>query len=147
MFADVDPVFFVNFGHFGEGGFAEIFEIVAPNGGDGSIIIVPEFAFVAGAIGGDGGVARVDGLGFAIFVEEVGEANFEEDVVFFDVFLESVFVFDDGVFKGDAIGADEVGVDDEIVFGFEIADGHLFVPDLFGVGRLTSHTGGNSSDN
>ena len=55
-------------------------------------------------------------------------------------------MFDDGVFEGDTIGTDKVRVDDEVVFGFEITDGHAFIPDFFGVGGFGSHTGDDGAD-
>ena len=72
----------------------------------------------------------------AVFVEEVREADFDQNVVLFDVFVEFLFVFEDGVLEGDAVGADDVGVDDEVVFGVEVADGGLLVPDFVGIWGL-----------
>ena len=108
FFADIDPVIFAEARHLGSGGFAGAFEVIVPNGGDGEVVEVPEFVFVFGAVGGFGGVARIDGVSFAVFVEKIREADFDEDVVFFDVFFKVVFVFDDGVFKGDTIGTNEI---------------------------------------
>ena len=147
FFADFDPVILTELGHFGEGGFAEVFEVIAPDARDGGIVVVPEFAFVSGAVGGDGGVAGMDGVGFAVFVEEVGETDFDEDVVFGDVVLEIFFVLNDGVFEGDAVGTDKVGVDDEMVFGVGVADGGLRVPDFASGGGASRHTGDNGGDN
>ena len=55
-------------------------------------------------------------------------------------------MFNDGVFEGDAIGANEVGIDDEIIFGFEVASGHGGVPDFFGISGFATHASDNSSD-
>ena len=55
-------------------------------------------------------------------------------------------MFDDGVFESNTIGADEVGIDDEIIFGVEIADGHLLVPDHFGVAGLAVCASDNCGD-
>ena len=77
MLAEFNPIVFVKFRHAGNGGFAEVFEVAIPDGGDNMIIIIPEFALVFGAVGGDGGVARVDGPRFAVFVEEVRETDFD----------------------------------------------------------------------
>ena len=71
FFAEIDPVFFVEFGHFGEGRFARLLEIIVPNGGNSEIVIIPEFALVACAIRGDGGIFRIDRVSLAIFIEEV----------------------------------------------------------------------------
>ena len=146
FFADFDPVIFGEAAHLGEGAFAEVFEVIVPDGGDGKVVVIPELALIFGAVGGDGGVARVDGAGFAEFIEEVGEADFDKDVVLSDVILKFVLVLDDGVFEGDAIGADEVGVDDKVVLGLEVADGHVGIPDFFGVGGLGRHTGDDSGN-
>ncbi len=146
MFAEVDPIFFAAGGHFGDSGFAGCFVIVVPDVGNGVVVIVPEFALVSSTVGGDGGVTGADGIGLAEFVEKIGEANFEKDIVFGEVFLKVFFVFDDSVFKSDTIRADEVGVDDEIIFGFEVANGHLLVPDFFGVRRFVVHAGGDGGD-
>ena len=90
----------------------------------------------------------MDGPGFTKFVEEVGEADFDEDVVCFDVSLEVVLMFDDGVFKGDTVRTNEIGVDDEVIFSIHVANGGLFVPDFVGViGGFRSHTDDNSSNN
>lgn len=35
FFADFDPVRLAEFGHFGEGGFATVFEVIVPDGGNG----------------------------------------------------------------------------------------------------------------
>ncbi len=145
-FAEVDPVGFVDIGHFGDAGFATALEKVVPDAGDGFVIIVPEFAFVFGAISAQSRIAGVDGGGFAVFVEKVREANFEQNVVFGEIFLEFLFVLDDSVFESNTIRADKVGIDDEIIFGVEIADGHLFVPDHFGVAGFAGGAGNNSSD-
>ena len=57
-------------------------------------------------------------------------------------------MLDDSVLKSNAVWADDVGIDDEVVFGVEIAGGHLLVPDHFGVGGFgLVHTGYDSSDN
>lgn len=55
-------------------------------------------------------------------------------------------MFDDGVFEGNTVGADEIGIDDEVVLGFEIADGHTLIPDFFGIGGLGGHTGDDGAD-
>ncbi len=135
-FTEIDPIGFVDIGHFGDAGFATTLEKVVPDAGDGFVIIIPELAFVFGAISAKGRVAGVNRGGLAVFVEEVREANLEQDVVFGEIFLELLFVFDDGVFESDTIRADEIGIDDEIIFGVEIAEGHLLVPDHFGVAGL-----------
>ena len=103
--ADVGPVIWFEVFHFREGRFAEVFEIIVPNATNSKIIIVPEFAFVFGTIGGHSRIARMDRVRLAVFIEKVGETYFDENVVFFDVFLEFVFVFDNGVFEGDAVRA------------------------------------------
>ena len=54
--ADANPVIFAEFSHIGEGGFAGSLEIIIPDGGEGEIVIIPEFTFVFGAIGGESGV-------------------------------------------------------------------------------------------
>ena len=127
----------------GEGGLAGILEIVVPDGGDGEVVVVPEFAFILSAIGGDGGIFGVDGVSLAVFVEEVGETDFEEDVVILEVLLEFLFMLDDGVLEGDTVWADNVGIDDEVILGFGIADGHSLVPDHFAIGWFVVHTGNN----
>lgn len=81
LFANVDPVRFAQFGDTRKGGFAGGGEVIIPNSSDGEVVVIPEFAFIFGAIGGDGGVARIDRVGFAVFVEEIGEADFVEDVI------------------------------------------------------------------
>ena len=80
---------------------------------------------------------------FAEFIEKIGEANFDEDVVGVDVFFELFFVFEDGVFESDAIGAHDIGINNEIIFGIEIANGGGGIPDFFGIGWL-DHAGDNS---
>ena len=77
LLAELNPIIFVDLVELGEGGFAESFEIIVPDGSDGEFVVIPEFAGFLGAVGGFGGVARVDGFGFAVFVEEVGEPNFD----------------------------------------------------------------------
>ena len=79
----------------------------------------------------------------AVFVQEVGDAYFEEDVVVFEILLELFFVFDDGVFEGDTVGADEVGIDDKVVFAFGITGGHGLIPDFFVVVGFDVHAGNN----
>ena len=91
-------------------------------------------------------MARTNGVSFAEFVKKIRKANFEKDIVFGEVFLEVFFVFNYSVFKSDAIRADEVGIDDEVVFGFEVANSRLFVPDFFGVGRFVVHAGNNGGN-
>ena len=103
MLTNVDPVIFIDAGHFGNGGFAETFKIIVPDSGDGFVVIIPEFAFLFGTVSGDGGIAGVDGVGFAEFVEEIGEADFVENIVLFDIFFKIFLVFNHGVFKGDTI--------------------------------------------
>ena len=102
-FSNVNPVFFAKARHFGYGGFARGFEIIVPYGGNGFVVIIPEFAFFLGTVGGNGRMTGVDRVGFAVFVKKVREADFEEDVVIFDILPEIVFVFDNGVFKSDTI--------------------------------------------
>ena len=106
LVADVGPVILVESLHLRKGGFAKILEIIIPNATDGEVIIIPKLAFVFGAVGGDGGIAGVNWVGFSILIEEVGKTNFDEDVVFLDVFLKLIFVFDDSIFEGDTVGAD-----------------------------------------
>ena len=134
LMTDFDPVILAEAVHLREGGFAEVFEEIVPDAGDSEIVIIPEFTLRFGAISGDGRVAGVDRIGFAKFVEEVRETYFDEDVVFFDVFLEFVFVLDDGVFEGNTVRADEIRVNNEVVFGIHVANGHLFIPNFVGVG-------------
>ena len=67
----------------GESGFAGSFEIIVPNGGNGEVVILPELTLVSSAVAGEGGVTRTDGVGLTVFVEEVGEADLEENVVVF----------------------------------------------------------------
>ena len=105
MLADVDPVVFANARHLRKGGFAGSFKVVIPNAGNGEIVIIPEFAFFFGTVAAKGGVAGVDRIGLAIFVKEVGEADFVEDVVFFEIFFKIFFVLDNSVFEGDTIWA------------------------------------------
>ena len=123
-------------------------EVIIPDASDGKIIIIPEFTLRFGAVGCDGRIARVDRIGFAKFVEEVRETYFDEDIVFFDVFLEFVFVLDDGVFEGDTIRADEIRINNKIVFSVHVANGHLLVPDFVGIrglfGRHAKSYGGNN---
>ncbi len=147
-FADFDPVVGGEAGHVGNAGFAVCLEEIVPDGRNGEIVVVPEFAFVAGAVGGFGGVAGVDGTSFAVFVEEVGEADFEKDVVFGEVVFEILFVFDGGVFEGDTVRADEVGVDDVMILGVGIAYGHAIIPDFFFFdGRLRCSADDDTGDN
>ena len=91
-------------------------------------------------------MAGTDGIGFTVFVEEVGEAYFEKNVVIFDVLLEFCFVFDDGVVEGDTIGANYIGINDVIVFGVRVTHGGCDVPNFVGMGRFVIHAGDNSSD-
>ena len=83
LLAHFDPVGLAEFGHLGEGGFAVVFEIIVPDCGDGEVVIIPEFAFVFGAVGAESGVTGANRVGFAVFVEEVRETDFEENVVVF----------------------------------------------------------------
>ena len=134
LMTNFDPVILAEAAHLREGGFAEVFEEIVPDAGDSEIVIIPEFTLRFGAVGGDGRVAGVDRIGFAKFVEKVRETDFNEDVVFFDVFLKFVFVFDDGIFESYTVRANEIRVNDEVVFGIYVADGHLFVPNFISVG-------------
>ena len=61
--------------------------------------------------------------------------------MFFDIFLEFVFVFDNGIFKSDTVRADNVGIDDEIVLGFGVANGHGGIPDFLSIGWFGIHAG------
>lgn len=134
LVAKVGPVFLTHFGYFGKGGFAGNCEIVIPDAINGEIVIIPEFAFVLGTIGGDGGVARVLRAGFAVLIKEVGKADFDKDVVLFDVFLEFVLMLNDGVFEGDTIRAKKIRIDNKVILGVGVTDGHLGVPNFFRVG-------------
>ena len=42
-------------------------------------------------------------------------------------------MFDDGVFESYTVRADNIRIDDEVVFGFGVADSHGFIPDFFAV--------------
>ena len=53
-FTEVDPVGFIDIGHFGDARFAATLEKVVPDAGDGFVIIVPELTFVFGAISAKG---------------------------------------------------------------------------------------------
>ncbi len=144
--AEINPVFLVELGHLREGGFAGLFKVVVPNSGNSEIVIIPEFAFVAGTVRSNGGILGIDGVGFTVFVEEVGEADFEEDVIIFEILLELFFVFDDGVFEGDTIWADNVGIDDEVILSFRVTDGHGFVPHFVAVTWFGVHTGNDGGE-
>ena len=147
LVTDLDPVVLLEVFHFTESGFAEIFEIIIPNTGDSEVVIIPEFAFLLGAVGGDGRVAGMNRVRFTIFIKKIRETDFDEDVVLFDILMEFVFVLDDGVFKGDAVRADEIGVNDEEVFGIWITDSHFGIPDFFGIGDFPwSHAEGDGGD-
>ena len=141
FFADIDPVGFAEFGHGGEGGFAVVFEVIVPDGGDGEVVVIPEFAFVFGAVGTKGGMTGADGVGFAIFVEEVGKADFKENVVIFDILFEFFFVLNDGVVEGDAVGADDIRVDDIIVLGVGVTHSHGLIPDFLTIRWFDVHAG------
>ncbi len=147
-FADIDPVIRLQARHIGDAGFAICFEEILPDFGDGEIVEIPEFALVSGAVGGLGGVAGVDRAGFAVFVEKIGEADFEIDIFFFEIVLEILFVFDDGVFEGDTVGTDEVGIDDKMILGVWTTHGHPGIPGFFfGDWGLGSGTSDNASNN
>lgn len=75
----------------------------------------------------------MDGATFAKFIEEVREANFDENVVFGDIFLEFVFVFDDGVFEGDTVRTNEIRINNKVIFSIYVAGGRLFIPYFFGI--------------
>ena len=75
----------------------------------------------------------MDGVTFAKFIEEVREANLDENVVFGDIFLEFVFVLDDGVFEGDTVRANKIRINNEVIFSIYIAGGRLFIPNFFGI--------------
>lgn len=55
-------------------------------------------------------------------------------------------MFYNGVLEGYAVGADDVRINDEIILGVDVANGHLFVPDFFGVGGFTIHAGDDGGD-
>ena len=101
--ADFGPIILFLLVEGSKTGLAGIFEEIIPDGANGIVVIVPEFAFVSSAVGGDGRVARVFWIGLAIFVKIIGETDFDENVVFCNVFLEIFFVFDYGVFEGKTI--------------------------------------------
>ena len=148
MFTDINPVVFAEFAHRASGRFAGLFEVVVPNGGNGFVVIIPEFTFLFGAVSALSRVARVDGVGFAVFVKKIRKTNFEKDVIFFDVFLESFFVFDDGVFECDTVWTNEIGVDDEVIFGVETTHSCFGVPDFFGIVWFARvHAGDDGGDN
>lgn len=50
-------------------------------------------------------------------------------------------MFDDSVFEGDTIRANDVGINDEIVFGFGITNGHGLIPDHFAIRWFVVHAG------
>ena len=52
-------------------------------------------------------------------------------------------MLDDGIFKGDTIGTDDVGIDDEVIFGFGVANSGSGIPDFFGIFGLIIHAGDN----
>ncbi len=88
-------------------------------------------------------MAGMLGMGFAVFIEEVGKSDLDYDIMFFEVFFEFAFVFEDGIFESYTIWTNKVGIDDKVVFGINIAYRHVFIPDFFGVGW----PGGDAGDN
>ena len=50
-------------------------------------------------------------------------------------------MFDDGVFESNTIWADDIRINNEIIFGFRIANGHGFVPDFFAITWFVVHAG------
>ena len=88
-------------------------------------------------------MAGADRVGFAVFVKKVGKANFEEDVVIFEVLLEFFFVFDNGVVESDTVRTDNIGVNNEIVFGVGVAHGHGLIPDFFAIRWFDVHASNN----
>lgn len=81
-------------------------------------------------------MTRVFSVSFAVFIEEVGKPDFDYDIMVLDVSLKFFFILDDSVLECYTIRADEVGIDDEVVFGFDIPHCHILIPDFFGVGWL-----------
>ena len=106
FFTDGGPVFLSVATHFTKAGFAGGFEKVIPDGGNCEIVIIPEFTFVLGAVGGNCGVPRMIGVGLAVFVEEIGEPDFDKDVVTLNVFLELFLVFNNGILESDTVWTD-----------------------------------------
>lgn len=64
----------------------------------------------------------------------------------FEILFEFLFVFDDSVIKGDTVGTDDVGINDEIVFGVGVPHGHSLVPDFFTIGWFDIHASDNGGE-
>ena len=64
-----------------------------------------------------------------------------------DVFIKLLFVFKDGVLESHAIRANDVGVNDEVVLGVDIADGGPLVPNFLRIGRFLIKTEDDSGKN
>ena len=76
FFADINPVIFLFGVELCEGIFAGDFEVIIPDLWDDVVVIIPETAFFFGTINGFGAISRGNRVGLAVFIEEVGEANF-----------------------------------------------------------------------
>ena len=61
--------------------------------------------------------------------------------------MEIFLVFDDGVFEGYAVRADNIGVNNKVVFGVHIAHSGIFVPNLFGIWGFVIETDDHGGDN
>ena len=56
-------------------------------------------------------------------------------------------MFDNGVFESDTIRANEVRINNEVIFSFWVAECHFGIPDTVGVAGFVIHTDGNGCDN
>ena len=147
FFAEVNPVAFADRIKLRKGGLAEGFEIIIPDCSDSGAIIIPESAFVFGAVGGDGGIVRVDWARFAVAIKEIRQADFYQNVILLNIFFKAFFVFKDGILKSHAVRTHNIGINNKVIFGIKVSDGHIFVPDNLGIGWLNIHAGNNGGKN